>query len=385
MRQARKAIFCSALAAATLACGSALAADVPVAIVVDATGATSGLFGSVYAGFRAYAEKLNAAGGVSGQKIKYSLYDAQATLPGAQGAIRQALGEDPAAIVYTTRSANFAAVAPQIEKAGIPVLTNVAPDSFLYPPKEYIYMPTASAMNNGAAAVNFARQLAGGSLTGKKVAIIISETPYMREMLDAIDKMQAKLGFQLQKVEAVEMGSVSAASQAANVARTNPDFVIAGIAAGDPPVVIQALNVAGVNVPVIGVTSMSAGAIFQRFKLANFYAARDAVFPADSPMIVEAAKASATTDKTDNVFYTHGWIMAATVEKAMARCAPNCTSALVKTALRDLREVAVPGGASFGALTFSPTKRDGLARMQFYRWDAGKNAVAEAGAAVAAQ
>ena len=69
----------------------------------------------------------------------------------------------------------------------------------------------------------------------------------------------------------------------------------------------------------------------------------------------------------------------------MARCAPNCTSATVKSALRDLREVAVPGGASFGALTFSPTKRDGLARMQFYRWDAGKNAVAEAGAAVAAQ
>ena len=102
-------------------------------------------------------------------------------------------------------------------------------------------------------------------------------------------------------------------------------------------------------------------------------------------MIADAAKASGTSDKTDNVFYTHGWIMAATVEKAMARCAPNCTSATVKTAFRELREVAVPGGASFGALTFSPTKRDGLASMQFYRWDAGKNAVADAGPAVAVQ
>jgi len=207
----------------------------------------------------------------------------------------------------------------------------------------------------------------------------------MREMTGTIEKRQATDGFQLVKVEAVEMGSVSAASQAANVARANPDFVIAGIAAGDPPVVLQALSIAGVSVPVIGATSMSAGAIFQRFKLANFYAARDALFPTESTMMMDAAKASATAEKTDNVFFTHGWIMASIVEEAMKRCAPRCAPATMKTAFNELRQVNVAGGAAFAPVQFSPTKRDGLVSMQFYRWDNAKNMAAPAGPAVPGQ
>lgn len=372
------------VALAALFAPGAHAADVNVAVVVDATGPTSSVFGSVYAGFRAYADRLNAAGGVSGQNIRYTLYDAQSTLPGAQAAARQALAAKPAALVHTTRSGYFAGIVPQYARSGTPIMSNVAPDSLVYPPKDWLYMPTATALNHGVSMVNFAKVLAGGSLKGKKIGLIISETPYQHEIVAQIEKMREEEGFELMKPEVMEINGLSASSQAGNIARGKPDFVIAGIAAGDPPAVIQALHVAGLTVPIIGTTSMSMAPLFERFKLPNYYGARDAALPADSATIVEAAKSSGTLSNADNVFYTHGWIMAAMVEHAMKECAPDCTNEQVKKAFEDMREVKISDDATFAPLAFSPTKRDGLVSMEFFKWDDEKGTAVASGEPVAA-
>jgi branched-chain amino acid transport system substrate-binding protein len=141
--------------------------------VIDQTGALGPVYSPGAEGVRAYFDQLNKDGGVDGRKVKLEVRDSQST-PDAAGALyRQAIDAKPVAIFSMSASTGVSAAAPLLAGSGIPTLGVGMADELLYPtPKSNLYMLQPTSEQQVTYGLGLVKQLTGGSLSGKKVAMV---------------------------------------------------------------------------------------------------------------------------------------------------------------------------------------------------------------------
>jgi ABC-type branched-subunit amino acid transport system substrate-binding protein len=272
-------------------------------------------------------------------------------------------------LVFSGLSSSIAGVKDLLSAETIPVLTTAAPDAMMYPPQPNIFMFGPTASQNGLGLVNKAEQLAGGDLTGKRLAIITFTSAYSDALIGAINESATDSGFEVVENQSIELGAASAASQAAAIQSANPDYVLMGISGGDAPVVYNALKDAGVTVPVIAYTAASSPTLMKKFQATNYFAAREAQFPSDSPDVAAAAEQSGTTDQAQSSFFTDGWVMADAVAEAATRCKGACDGSELLSIFGDFGEFSPAGDATFGPIILSADSHAGTSALQFFVWD----------------
>ncbi|MEI8101441.1 MAG: ABC transporter substrate-binding protein, partial [Bacteroidota bacterium] len=128
------ALFASGLLVAKNATAAVKKDTTPyiVPIIASLTGTSSGVGIPAQGGMQAVFETLNAAGGINGHKINFTVLNDQSSPTVGATVALQAVGMNPTAIMSATNSTPFSGELPTLTQAGRVVLSNVTVNSF-YP------------------------------------------------------------------------------------------------------------------------------------------------------------------------------------------------------------------------------------------------------------
>jgi branched-chain amino acid transport system substrate-binding protein len=125
---------------------AAAASPIKVGVLTDLSGAASASYTTTELGIKAYANKLNAAGGVNGHKITYVMADGQSTAAGALTAAQKLVQSDKVFAIINNTSFFFAAQ-PFLLKAGVPVVSTAVAGDLIDDPKQTNFFAADGALD----------------------------------------------------------------------------------------------------------------------------------------------------------------------------------------------------------------------------------------------
>jgi branched-chain amino acid transport system substrate-binding protein len=337
-----------------------------VVIVDDQTGALSTTVGTGFAGAEAYIDKINAAGGVNGHKINFSVVDSQSTPQGGEAGFRNALGGNPMAILNFSLSTGLTDSISLLKTTPTPVITTSSDDVNLYPtPNKSIFMVSGS----GQQQLNYAlkevlRTTKKSSLKGQRIALLGYQTAFIDAMFAKAQKEIKAAGGTVTTTQLFNPGLPSFTAQAAQVARGNPTAVILGIVSVDAPTITNALTAAGVKVPVV--VPVAGGndspTVMKQIKAPNYYPASGAVLPVNSSVMSSAAGST----YGDDYYFSAGWISAQILAAGLKKCGSTCPSpSALQKAIVSGSPYNLGSQVAFGPFVFSNKTRAGLTAVQF--------------------
>jgi branched-chain amino acid transport system substrate-binding protein len=349
-----------------------------VAIVADETGALAGTYGSAPAGLQTYLDQLNASGGVNGHKISLDVLDAKSDPNSALTAFRQAMSDNPTVIVHAGVSSELSSAQSLMSSAGIPVLSDSTLDTLLVPepaPWFFNIYPTASQF--AASQILQIQKAAGGSLKGKKIAIVEGVSSSLDEQLAFVENQYAKqLGYSY-TITKITNG-ITAFPQASQIASSHPAGVDLLTIGNDTATIVKALTSAGLNVPMVSNTTGASDAFLTQVGLGNYYGLEPAPTPrAGSPLTALAEKygqAPAANNPSFSLGYTDGYL----IERALTQCGSSCDASGVIKGFESISNATVPDGAMYGPVSFSSTNHVGMNAVAFSTYDTSTKAVVQA-------
>jgi branched-chain amino acid transport system substrate-binding protein len=347
-------------------------------MVADQTGALAGTFGEAPNGLQTYIDQTNAAGGINGHKLTLKVLDAESDPNSAVVAFRQAISASPVAILHAGLSSELASGQPLLTQADIPVISASTLDTLLVPkPAPWFFSldPTSSQFI-GTQLLQL-KNAAGGSLQGKKVAIVLGVSASLTEQLQFAEHQYAQQYGYTYSVTNITNG-ISAFPQAAKIASTHPDAVLLLTIGNDTAVIVKALTSAGLKVPMVSNTTGASDAFITQVGLNNYFGLEQAPTPeAGSPLLALATKYG-QAGSANNPSYSLGYAQGYLIGLALKKCGNNCDSAAVTKALESISNVVVPDGAMWEPVSFSTTSHLGLGAVGFNTYDPTKKAVVKA-------
>ncbi len=251
-------------AIAALALGVALAsparAEVKIGFQAPLTGqaATDGVSAKTAA--QMATEKVNAAGGVLGQKIELVTYDDQAKTDEAVFTANKLVGQDDVKFAVSgSYSASGRAAAPIFQKAGVPFISAYGVHPDITRSGDYVFRGVHLGPPQGRAAAKFV----GANLGLKRVSIVTMDNDYGQATLEgfksAVDQFGIKvLGEYPYSLKDRQFGSI-----VASVKRDSPDVIyVTGYFFTAAPLVTQ-LRAAGITAPIVGSQAFDAAKLVE--------------------------------------------------------------------------------------------------------------------------
>jgi len=240
--------FAASAAAALYFAAGAVAQEKEVMIggQCDRTGPTQ-IVGVVYCpAIQDYIDLVNSKGGVEGYKIKYYELDNEYKVPQAvEEYERQKQAGAVSMVIYGTPQAqalNQKLVEDKIPGTSPGFGISASADGIRFP---YLFPIAATYWSQGAAAIQFVKEKAGGSLKGKKIAYVYYDNPAGHEPLPILEDLQKMEGFEL-RTFAVPPPGVEMGAQVLDITqRYRPDFVIDHLFGRSPSVAIKEYKRAG--------------------------------------------------------------------------------------------------------------------------------------------
>lgn len=325
------------------------------------TGALSGSVAVQVGGIRAGADAYFKSIGykVGDTKIDFSsALDDQLDAAKTPGIIREGLATKPVAMINFSQSNGLSAAQSVLKQAGVPFFSPTISDDWLGSDVAGpVYGVSPSAYNQAMAALDFLKQQLGGSLAGKKIAIVGSVTAFVDTVVKHVKAAQATQGFTITTTELATLGTPSFSSQAFKVAQTNPDGVVQFAGGTDQVVQGKALVAAGVKVPMVGYASANTDADIKAINADNWFVTRQYNSAAAGTPMGEAAKAAGYDKEAASPFFGAGWATAALLVEGLKKCGSGCTPAKLTGVLDSISSFTPPDNAAFGPLQLSPGYR----------------------------
>jgi ABC-type branched-subunit amino acid transport system substrate-binding protein len=343
-----------------------------IALIGPLTGGFSVLGG--VAGAQTAIKELSDTSGILGRPIQFETYDSQSTADGMLVAARQALDFKPDVIVFSGVSAEISAAADLFAEAKVPVISSHGTDVLFDGTKSPWHLAvaintpqTADSLLKGAASV-----VAGGTLSGKKVAVIGGKTPATDLAVQAIQDRAATDGFDVVAVERDELKITSFAGPAANIVAKNPDVVIDIDTPANHPIVGKDLITAGLTVPIINAVGAATDATFAAVNSKQYYSVRFAQPVSPGSHVADMATKYGTTDASTGIFFPIGYSEVFVAKAIAEQCGPDCAfDNFIKTA-ETMGPITVPNNAMYGPVQFSATTHSGIGAFQLIGWDGSK-------------
>jgi branched-chain amino acid transport system substrate-binding protein len=205
-------------------------------------------------------EKINADGGVLGQKIELITYDDQAKTEEAVFTANKLVGQDGVKFAVSgSYSASGRAAAPIFQKAGVPFISAYGVHPDITRSGNYVFRGVHLGPPQGRAAAKFLSD----NLALKRVSVVSMDNDYGQATLEgfksAIDRFGIKvLGEYTYSLKDRQFGSI-----VASVKRDDPDVVyVTGYFFTAAPLVSQ-LRSAGVRAPIVGSQAFDAAKLLE--------------------------------------------------------------------------------------------------------------------------
>jgi len=295
----RKVVLPVALAVACLgvvACGSTSqgssaggGGEFHLGAMADLTGPSAQTGRSLMNGIKASVEGINARGGVDGRKIALTTRDdgnAQAT--GVSG-IRALIGQkDVLGVLGVNSSFVASTVAPLLQKTKTPMASVAFPPELVSPPRDGIYMTIAKQDAQGAAQIDFVKQLSQSGRLPKnpRVALLRFDSPASQPWAKGAKSAAAKDGLDVVTDQAYALGAKDVSSQAIRIAGAHADVVLLFILPTEASMVLNAANAAGLghSVPMVGFFAASSKQFMQQMHGRPYYGLADFNYTNGSPL-----------------------------------------------------------------------------------------------------
>jgi branched-chain amino acid transport system substrate-binding protein len=350
-----------------------------IAFVGDLTGSDSGQAGPAQAGFLSAVKYIDAHGGAGGHMINVTSIDAQSDVTAALGAYQKATSGTYIAISGLTLSNELDVAIPTLKQASTAMVSLNTPDPSLISQPWYWTVSTQTEQA-GQSAMNAAKSLLGGSLSGKRIAIAMLSAPSGDVILSQMEAYAKTLGATVVAVSRDPATTSSYTSQAAKIAAAKPDVIFTYNTDAVTALADKGLDAAGLtNVPIVALSpSLDPGTLATE-KLGNVYALFDArpLAPND---IASAALTAAGYNKSDgqSELFGRAWAAAWVLDGALSACGDQCTSTKL-SALIPTKAFPVVGSLELGPVKFTESQHTGITAMQAFNWDSSTAAVTAAG------
>src|SRR5690348_10549768 len=236
--------------------------EVMIGAQCDRTGPTQIVGDVICPAQQDYIDLVNSKGEIDGYKIKYNDLDNEYKMPPAVEEYQRQKGEGVVSMmIYGTPQAQ--ALNQKLNEDKIPGTSpgfgiSASADGKRFP---YLFPVAATYWSQAAAAIQFIKEKAGGSLKGKKIAYVFYDNPAGREGLPILEDLQKTEGYEL-RTFAVPPPGVEMGAQVLDITqRYRPDFVIDHLFGRSPSVAIKEYRRAGFPLSkVIGMVWASAEA-----------------------------------------------------------------------------------------------------------------------------
>jgi len=230
---------------------------------------------------------------------------------------------------------------------------------------EWIFNYPVNYWNGASHAVNHAMDDSGGSLEGKKIALVYHNSAYGKEPIRTLQELSAKHGFELMEVPVDHPGQEQK-SQWLQIRQQKPDYVFMwGWGVMNQVAIQEAANIRFPMDKFIGIwwsgsenDVKPAGDAADGYKALTFHSAGDGlpVFDDIQKYVVDAGKAAGSGDQIGTVLYNRGMYAAMlAVEAAKTAQAIHGTADITPAMMRDGME----------ALEMTAAKMEGLGMAGF--------------------
>jgi branched-chain amino acid transport system substrate-binding protein len=368
------------IAAALAACMSApaLAED---AYLVGITAALTGPPASTYApaveALRLYLERVNAAGGVNGKKVKLLIEDDSAQPSKAAANAKKLLAEgNPVLMLNASLSSTYAPVIAEAKTAGVPLIfaSSVCPKDVYPPAQEAEFCTTAFAANyDSRAALAFVKETAKEPV---KIGFSAMAIPLSRGEMDFAESQAPALGMAAVDKEIIPPPTADYTPFATKLKDAGANWVFSWAPWVTQVRTFEALRRLGWTGDYITWAHIEAEDELKRIKDEKLYViGANALFEDALPIqkeIGEAVKQAGGKYPADQM--TEGWIAGMVVEAALRGAGPEATPAKVQASMENLKVDLK--GLRGGPIEW--TKDNHFRTKQYYRvyrWDGAKIAL----------
>ena len=235
MKNFRRTLCLTALAAATLASVPALAQKAPAKaaeskedIVLGGSIPITGVFAfagiGIDQGIKDYVTILNESGGIKGRKVRYVPEDSAYKVDQSMAAFKKITSQNKVNLYYGDSTAFAKSVNPELERSQNILMTGASfakelTDAQKYP-SQFMVGPNYSEM------VSILLQYIAKTKPGAKIALVYSDTEFGKDPVEAARVEAKKLGLNLALEIVTPPSSVDVSTEVIKLRRADPDYTI---------------------------------------------------------------------------------------------------------------------------------------------------------------
>jgi len=377
----RFSLFAGAALAAASALGLSGPAPAQDAYVIGITAALTGPPASTYApaveALRIYIDRLNAAGGINGKRVRLAIEDDSAQPSKAAANAKKLLTEDnPVLLLNASLSSTYAPVIAEAKTAGVPLMfsSSVCPKDVYPPAQEGEFCTTAfAATYDSRAALSFVKEAAKGPV---KIGFAAMAIPLSRGEIDFAESQAPALGMTAVDKEVIPPPTADYTPFATKIKEADANWVFSWAPWVTEVRTFEALRRLGWTGDYITWAHLEAENELKRIKDPQLYViGANALFEDALPIqkeIADAVKQAGGKYPADQM--TEGWIAGMVIEAALKGAGADATPAKVQAAMQHLKVdlKGLRGGSiEWTADNHFRTKQ----YYRIYRWDGSKIAV----------
>ena len=341
----RAGMMAATLAAGFLSAGvltaPALAQD---AYVVGITAALTGPPSSTYApaieALRIYVDRLNAAGGINGRKIKLAIEDDSAQPSKAAANAKKILSEDnPVLLINASLSSTYAPVIAEAKNAGVPLMfsSSVCPKDVYPPAQAGEFCTTAfAATYDSRAALSFIKETAKEPV---KIGFAAMAIPLSRAEIDFAESQAPSLGMTAVDKEVIPPPTADYTPFASKLKEAGANWVFSWAPWVTQVRTFEALRRLGWAGDYITWAHLEAENELKRIKDPRLYViGANALFEDALPIqkeITDAVKQAGGKYPPDEM--TEGWIAGMVLEAALKGAGADATPAKLQASMQNLK------------------------------------------------
>jgi branched-chain amino acid transport system substrate-binding protein len=341
-------------------------ADFIIGVSGAMTGPTAGTYAPAVDAMRIYFDRLNAAGGIDGNKVQLILQDDQGEASKGAANAKKLVAQDQAVLlVNSSLSSTFAPMIAGTKRAGIPLLFagSVCPET-TYPPAEaHLFCTTAfAARYDSQATLDYIGRNTKGEA---KLGLAAMAIPVSRGEIDYAEKLAGERGIKTAGKEVIPPPTPDYSPFATNLNNGGANWVYAWAPWVTEVKTLEALRKLGWAGDYITWAHLEAEGEAARLKDEKLHLIGATTFFAEGLPIhkeIEAAAKAANSTYPANKM-AEGWVAAMTIEAALRAAGPGANGAKLLDAMKSLK--VDTKGLRGGPIEWSETNH--FRTTQYYR------------------
>ena len=347
--------------------------EIRIGAIYDQTGPATPVTVPASKAFKNYFQWVNEKGGINGRKIKLIIEDDRYSIPATISAYKKLLLKDQVlAILGPASSAGIFALTSAILKDKMPCVIPPSSDRVVIPPKRYMFASGPTYEDQ----IQLIFQYIVRDLKKKnpRIAFVYNDTEHGKLGFKAAEKYKDKYGIDIVSIEIVNPGVLDATSQALNIKRRNPDFILMHLLVDNSIVIMKSAMQMGITgIPFLGTqytctedTVKVAGKAASNYTGIAIYSSWYDKGSAMEEMRKVTLKYNPGTEKPYRPkAYTQGWGDATILTEGIKRARKDIDGEALVDALEAIKDFDMRGLC--GSVTFGPDNHKGSKYVKMYK------------------